>query len=271
MLLWYFGTRYVQKKSARTWLGIIWLPLKPGVNLLLRIIVFGGLVGISTGSVPYSIFFIVTSSVWTLFYETAYWSIRSIEVNRRLLGRVYVPRLIVMSSSLIPAAVDFGINISFGLFALLYYVLRAHVFYLQFGIHTLLVPVGLFLMLLLGLGIGLLMSGIGARARDIRFGVHYFFQFLYYLTPVIYPLSAIPNGARPFAELNPMTGTIEMVKDGLFNGHELSVDAVYVTVFWILLIWVPGLWLYDRSQVAILEGRTVRPWGRARRVVQPID
>jgi lipopolysaccharide transport system permease protein len=258
----YFGKAYLQKRLARTWLGMLWLPIRPGINLATRIFVFGGLVGISTGSVPYAIFFIVATAAWQLFYETAYWSMRSIEMNRRVLSRVYVPRLTIIASALIPAAVDFLVNMGFAALATAYYVVRAHVFYLQFGLHTLLVPVGLLLMCMLGLGVGLLAGGAGAKARDFRFGVHYVFQFVYYLTPILYPITAIPNSARPFAELNPMTGAVEMVKDGLFRAHELSPDAVYVTLFWVFLIWVPGLWLFDRTQVGLLHGRRWLPWRR---------
>jgi lipopolysaccharide transport system permease protein len=261
-LMTYFGTRFLQKRMARTWLGMIWLPLRPGINLATRILVFGGLVGISSGKTPYPIFFITATAAWQLFYETAFWSMRSVELNRKLLARIYVPRLVVISSALIPAAVDFGINISFAALAVLYYLVRAHIFYLQFGIRTLLVPAGLGLIILLGLGLGLLMSGASARARDVRFSIHYFFQFLYYLTPVIYPLTQIPEKYRPIAELNPMTGAVEMVKDGVFRAHELSPDAVGVTLAWVFVIWVPGLWLFDRALVGVLHGRRLRPWRR---------
>jgi homopolymeric O-antigen transport system permease protein len=262
LLMPYFGTRFLQKRMARTWLGMLWLVLRPGINLATRILVFGGLVGISAGKTPYPIFFIVATAAWQLFYETAFWSMRSVGLNRKLLARVYVPRLVVIGSSLIPAAVDFVVNISFAVLAVLYYVVRAHVFYLQLGLRTLLVPVGILLIVLLGLGVGLLMSGATARARDLRFSIHYFFQFLYFLTPVIYPLTAIPEKARPFAELNPMTGAVEMIKDGVFPAHELSPDAVGVTLFWVFLIWVPGLWLFDRKQVSLLHGRRLLPWRR---------
>lgn len=269
LLIPYFGKGYLQKRLSRTWLGMLWLPIRPGFNLATRIFVFGGLVGISTGSVPYSIFFIVATAAWQLFYETAYWSMRSVEMNRKLLARVYVPRLVIITSALIPATVDFLVNMSFAILAVLYYVVRApHTFYLEFGLHSLLVPAGLALMCLLGLGVGLLLGGAGARARDIRFGIHYFFQFLYYLTPILYPISLIPNKAKPFAELNPMTGATEMVKDGLFRAHELSVNAVWVSLAWVLLIWVPGVWLFDRSQVGALDGRRLLSRRRKRAAAQ---
>jgi lipopolysaccharide transport system permease protein len=268
-LMGYFGKRQIQKRMARTWLGMLWLPLRPGINLATRILVFGGLVGISAGDTPYPIFFIVATAAWQLFFETAFWSMRSLEMNRKIVAKVYVPRLTVVSSALIPASFDFLVNFSFAALAVLYYLVRAHIFYLEIGVRTLLVPAGLSLVLLLGVGLGLLMSSLSARARDIRFLSHYFFQFLYYLTPVIYPISYIPLKARPFAELNPMTGAVEMVKDGLFRAHELSPDAVFVTLIAVFLIWVPGLWLFDRKEVAALHGRSLGLFRRRRPPVQP--
>ncbi len=251
----YFGKRFIQKRMGRTWLGMIWLPLKPGLNLGIRIAFFGGLVGIKTGKTPYPIFFLVASAAWMLFQEMAFWSMRSVEINRRVLARVYVPRFVVLGSALIPAGVDFLINMSFAVLAVLYYLIRAHILYVELSLRTLLVPAGLLLMIMLGLGVGMLLSGPGARARDIRFTIHYFFQFAYYATPILYPITLLPQSVRPVAELNPMTGAVEMVKDGLFKAHELSPDAVAVTLIWIFLIWGPGLWLFDRHQVGLLHGR----------------
>lgn len=234
---------------------MFWLPLRPGINLAMKILFFGGLIGISTGKTPYAIFFIVATAAWQLFYETSYWSLRSVELNRKVLARVPVPKLILVVAAIVPASVDFLVNISFAALAVAYYVVRADIFYLELGMRTLLVPAGLLLMILLGLGVGLITSGAGARTRDLRFAVGYFFSLLYFLTPVIYPITQIPEKARPIAELNPMTGAVEMVKDGLFQAHELSSDAVIVTVVWVILLCIPGLWLFDRREMGLVHGQ----------------
>lgn len=254
----FFGARFIQKRFARTWLGLLWLPLRPALMLGTRILVFGGLIGIATGDIPYPLFFVVATAAWQLFYEAAYWSTRSLELNRKLLQRVYVPKLIPIVAAAIPALIESAIIALFAVGGLVYYYIRADYWYVELGIHTLLVPAGLLFMLLFGLGVGMLTSAAGARARDVRFGIGYALGFLYFLTPVIYPLSAVPENWRPVAELNPLTGAVEMVKDGLFAGHELSSDAVLVTVFWVLVVWIPGLWLFDRREVDVLNGRNRR-------------
>lgn len=255
----FIGLGYMQKRYARTWLGLIWLPLRPGWQLITKILVFGGLIGISAGKTPYPIFFIVANAAWQLFYECAFWSTRSIELNRKLVTTLEIPRLVFILSALVPAFVDFLVNLSFAGLAVLWYVVRApHTFYLDFTLRTLvLVPSGLVLMILIGLAVGLFTSGASARARDIRFSIGYIMGFLQLLTPIIYPLSRVPPRYRPLAELNPLTGATEMVKDGLFGVHELSSDAIYITLAWVVVLWVVGVWLHNRREVGVLLGRRV--------------
>jgi len=265
-LLSFFGRRFLLKRFANTWLGWLWLPLRPAAILSTRILVFGGLIGISTGRVPYPLFFVVATAAWMLFWETTYWSSRSLELNRRLLPYVYVPKVTVILAAIIPSLVEFGMYVGFAVFGTVYYYIRADYFYLDIGWRTLLVPAGLALIALLGLGAGLLTASAGARARDVRFSLGYVLGFVYFLTPVIYPISAVPNKWRPLAELNPVTGAMEMVKDGLFSSsHELSTDAILVTVIAVFVLWVPGLWLFDRREVGLLHGREPRRFGLPRR------
>ncbi|HXH89403.1 MAG TPA: ABC transporter permease [Gaiellaceae bacterium] len=265
-LLLFFGRRMLLRRFANTWLGWLWLPLRPAVMLSTRILVFGGLIGIATGSTPYALVFVVATTAWTLFSETAFWSARSIELNRKLLPHVYVPKLTLIASALVLSLVEFGIYVCFVIAGTLYYFVRADFLYLDIGLKTLLVPLGLFFLVMLGLGVGLLTASAGARARDIRFSLAYVLGFVYFLTPVIYPLSTVPPKWRPLAELNPLTGAIEMVKDGLFSSsHELSSDAVLVTAIAVFIIWIPGLWLFDRREVGMLHGRPQRWFSRPAR------
>lgn len=249
----YFGLLFMRKRYARTWLGWLWIPLRPSISMLTRILVYGGVVGISAGNVPYAIFFLATSAAWQLFYECAYWSTRSLELNRSLLRTLHVPRLTVLLAGFAPSLLDFLTYVGMIVVGLAYYLVRAHTLYLHVGYRSILVPAGLGLLALFGLGIGFLTSSVAARARDVRFGIRFVLGFLYFLTPVIYPISAIPNKWRPLAELNPLTGAVEMVKDGLFATHSLTSDSVVVTLGAVVALWLPALWLFFRRELADLE------------------
>lgn len=246
----YFGVATLRKRYRRTWLGAVWIPLKPGYNIAAKLLVFGGLLKVSSGgTMPYPVFFLFAQSAWYLFFETAFWSSRSLEVARPVLKRVELPRLPILLGAIFIGFVESFIYIAFALIGLLYYLLRAHHLYLNITHRAVLLPVGMFFLMMLGLGIGLLLSVAGQRARDVRFGLHFGMSFLMYLTPVLYPLSQIPHQWRPLAELNPVTGAIQMTKDGLFGSHECTVSAAIVTIVATLVLWVPGLWLYHHRDV----------------------
>ena len=88
----YFGRRLLEKRYTRTWLGMLWIPLRPGLDICLRVLLFGGLLGVSSGDRPYFIFFTIGMTAWMVFESAAYWATRSLEVNRSILRRIYVPR-----------------------------------------------------------------------------------------------------------------------------------------------------------------------------------
>jgi len=246
----FFGRRILAKRYARTWLGLLWLPLRPVLNVATKLLVFGGLVGLTAGNIPYPIFFLLASSAWALFGECALWSTRSLDVNRGLLRDVHVPRLVVITSAIVPSLIEFALTIALAAIAVLYYVIRTDVFYLELTLWSpFIVCAALALIALLGLGVGLITATAGARARDVRFAVSYFLSFAYFLTPVIYPFDSIPDRYKPVVELNPLTGAIELFKVGLFPGEAVSPEAITVTIVAVLALWIPGLWLFQRYEV----------------------
>lgn len=246
----FFGRLFLHKRYMRTWLGALWLPLRPAWTVAAKLLVFGGLVGISAGKTPYPLFFLTATAAWQLFSEAAIWSTRSLDMNRGMLRTLQVPRLVVIAGSVVPGLVDFLIHIAMAAAALVYYLVRAHTLYLHI---TPLTPVylvsGLGLIILLGVGIGLVTAAASARARDVRFTLMYGLGFVYFLTPVIYPFSQIPNSYKPLAELNPVTGAMELFKVGLFSGEQVSGNAVAVSAIATALLWGPGFWLFHRREV----------------------
>lgn len=244
----YFGQRFLAKRYARTWLGIVWLPLRPLMNISAKLLVFGGLVGISGGKTPYPIFFVVATAAWQLFSESALWSTRSLDLNRDVLRVVHVPRIVVIVGAVVPSVVDFLINLAIAMAVLLFYYVHTGVFYLDLTpTSPIYVGAALLLILLLGTGVGLVTAAAGARARDVRFGLTYALSFVYLLTPVIYPFVSIPNRYKPLAELNPLTGAMEMFKVGLFHTEVVSPKAIAVTVAAAAVLWLPGLWVFQRN------------------------
>lgn len=250
----YFGRVFVQKRYQRTLLGWLWLPLRPAVGIASRVTVFGGLLGVATGHVPYLLYFVVAQGAWQLFAESAYWATRSLELSRSTLRRVYVPRLVPLISSSVPSLAEFAVYIGMALSIAGYYIVRDGALYLKFGANTLLLIPGVLMILLSGISIGLWMSAYGAKARDVRFGLSYVLSFWYFLTPVIYPIRAIPTPYRPFANLNPMLEPVELVKRGLLNTGQVGAHALAYSLAVIAAVFMSGLWFFSRVEAASLDG-----------------
>ena len=249
----YFAKRLLEKRYLRTWLGWLWIPLRPVLDVTARVFVFGTVLDIPSQGVPYLIFFIVGMSAWSLFEESLFWAARSIELNRRVLRRVYVPRLTMLVGSLSIALVEYLIYVVITLIAAGYFVLADGTTYLDIGANALVALGGLVLVVLLAQSFGLWLSVLGAQARDVRFTLRYFTAFWFFLTPVIYPLDSIPENLRWLAAINPVTAPVEMVKYGILGIGDVPFDALAVTGAFIVVVASGGFLFFERSEAAALD------------------
>lgn len=249
----YFGRAYIEKSYKKTWLGWIWIPLRPILNVGTRVVVFGGLLGAPSGGKPYLLFFLVGTSAWQLFSQTALWSTRSLEMSRRVLKRVYVPRLTALVASLAPSGLNFLLYAAMTALAVAYYVVADDAFHLELGAETAVTLVGLLLAVAVALAMGLWLSIFAAQARDVRFALGYVLSVWFFLTPVIYPLSAVPDRFQGIASLNPLTAPVELVRYGLLGAGEVPTLALAICVGFIAVVGAPGLWFFNRSEAAALD------------------
>jgi lipopolysaccharide transport system permease protein len=249
----FFGARFVQKMYLRTWLGWIWVPLRPTFDFATRVFVFGGVFGVTSTAVPYVLFVLIGMSSWELFERTAYWSTRSLELNRRYLRRLYVPRLTVIAGGFFPAAVVYGVYMVLALLTFGYYAIADGQLYLPLSPSLLLVPVGIVLLVALGLSIGLWLSVYGAQARDVRFVLSYALSFWFFLTPIVIPVTRIPAGFRTVVELNPVTAPVVLVREGLLGSEAVSATSLLATFVALAVIGGSGLWFFTRSEAAALD------------------
>jgi lipopolysaccharide transport system permease protein len=245
----YFLRQNIRRRYGRTFLGYLWIFLPVVVPVLLGSLVFGGILGVSPGGgIPYFLYFIIASAAWFAFSTTAFFATRSLEINRSVLGRVRVPRLIPEAAALALPGVGVLIYLVMGAGAVVFYVITRGEFYLVLEPVTLLVPVALVLLILFGLACGLWFSPLAARARDVRRLAGYVLGFWYFLTPVIYPIEEIPSSYRFLASLNPVTAPIETFKFGLLGIGEVTVLGVAVFFGALIVVSVIGLRLFLASE-----------------------
>ena len=247
-LLRYFAVRSVEKVVRRTILGNWWLLIRPLFPLAVSTIVFGGMLKVASNGVPYFLFLLVGTAIWDLFATSVMWATRSLDINRGLLTKIYVPRLLLPIATIAPALVTFAIYAALGVVTLIYYRIVDGRNYAVLGLESLWVVPAFFLTLALAIGIGFWTAFPALVARDVRFSLSYVLGFWVFLTPVLYPLSQVPEKWRWLVLLNPMAVYVEMFKWGVLGLGGIHPREIVIAVTITLAVTTSGLWFFDRSE-----------------------
>lgn len=253
----HFASRALEKNYTRTKLGWGWLVIRPVMDILAKTIVFGGVLKVPSAGVPYLLFYLVGSSAWRVFDRGVYWGTRGIELNRKLIERLYFPRLLLPAAALIPALFEFGVYVVLTLAAVGYYwVAKGHL-YLSGGLPLLVGFAGLFLLVLFAGSITLWTSVWGREYRDVRFTMRYVLEFWFFVTPILYPLSAVPSDVRFLAIANPVTSLVEMMKWGFVDAGDVHALWVLWSIGCICVSIGCGLWYFRRYELSFTRESAV--------------
>ena len=213
----FFGKQYLLRRVRNTWLGWIWIPLRPGIDIVTRAFFFGAILGADSGDRPYIIFFTFGSCGWVVFESVNRWATRSMRMSNGFVKKAYAPRLPRFGAVLVPAGLDFFLYVLVAVVAVFYYVIARHKLYLVPSPHLMIGVAGILLLATWGLTVGLWTSPWSAYTKDVRYSFGYVTQFWYFITPIAYPISQMPPKYQLIAELNPITAPIEMVKYGFLS------------------------------------------------------
>jgi lipopolysaccharide transport system permease protein len=249
----YYGKQYIQRRYRNTWLGWIWLPLRPILTVASQVLFFGSFLQVGGGDRPYIIFFTFGSAGWILFERMMFWSNRSMRISKTFVRNAQAPALPRVFAVVFAAAVDFLLAVWIALAAVVYYwVVRGHL-YLVPSKTTLIGFLGIGLLALWGFAVGLWIAPFSLYTRDVRYSFVYVMQFLYVVTPVIYPVSKLPAKWRPIAEYNPLTAPIEMVKYGFLQTNAPRPISLIISLTALAVILVGGLWSFNRFERKLIE------------------
>ena len=222
----------------QTILGPIWFFVQPLLTTFTFLIVFGKLAKIETGETPQPLFYLSGIVLWTYFSECLVKTSTVFKDNTSIFGKVYFPRLIVPLSIVVSNLIKLGIQSLRFVLMLLYYIIFQH-FEMQVTPYLLLLPIMIVLMAMLGLSLGMIISSLTTKYRDLAFLVAFGVQLLMYATPIIYPLSKLSDKALNILKWNPMAPIVEGVRKGLFNegyftfgylGYAVTVSVILLSV-----------------------------------------
>ena len=201
-LFYFLIWRDIKVLYAQTILGFSWAILNPLIQIVIFGIIFGKVAKVSTDGIPYILFSSVAIIPWAYISQAMTQSSQCLIQGANILGKVYFPRLIFPITPVLAKLVDFGISMLIILCIMLYYRVFPTWNLLWF-------PVFVGMMISIPLGVGLWLSSLAIRFRDIRHAMPFFIQMLMFTAPIVYSASAIPEGYRLLYSLNPIVGMIE--------------------------------------------------------------
>jgi lipopolysaccharide transport system permease protein len=255
-LLGYFATRSLQSMYKRSSLGWIWMIVRVVAPIGLISIIFGGVLNVDPpGATPYFLFMLCGQATWILFDRSLLFITRSMERNRRLISKVYFPRLILPISTVAPALLFLAILSMVLVGTDVYFHHRDGVWHIPLHPRLLLAPVAVVISLVFALSIGFYTSVLQARYRDIRFGLRYSIGFFLYATTVLYPMSQIKYPlVRWMVYLNPMECAVELFRFSTVGTPlEISSATFIGQLTAIAVVGLSGIWFFNREEAAAVD------------------
>ena len=199
-------------KYKQTILGPLWFIVQPLLMTLVFAVIFGMVAGLSTDGLPPVLFYLCGQLAWNYFAQTFFANSSTLVTNASLFGKVYFPRLIVPLAALVSNLLAFGIQLA--TFSAFYVFFRLVAPDARYGVtpHIVWLPLAIVHIAVFSLGVGLIMSAMTAKYRDLTHVTALVIQVWMYITPVIYPLSQFPEQWRWVAAINPMTPIVELFR-----------------------------------------------------------
>ena len=252
-ILAFFSLKSLQSLYSKTHLGVWWIFLRTLVPLLVGSFVFGSVMNIPSGGVPYLVFFLAAQVPWNCFDGPLVSGSRGIEINKQMLVKLYIPRIILPIAGLTRGAVEPAIVTLVLLGSLVYYRITSGIWYVRPEPQLLAGFASVALALAFASSLALWTSVWQARARDTRFVLRYVVSFWMFFTPVIYPLSMVPPDLRWLMHLNPMTAPVETFKWAVLPEMEHSWVWFLYSLAVTGVTFLGGVWYFARSESATMD------------------
>jgi lipopolysaccharide transport system permease protein len=233
----------------QTILGPLWFFIQPLFTTIIYTFVFGNLANISADGLPKPLFYLAGITAWNYFADCLTKTSTVFTANSSLFEKVYFPRLIVPLSIVVSNLIRFGVQMLLFVVMMFAYYLKGASFHPN--AYLLLFPVLLLLMAMLGLGLGMIISALTTKYRDLSFLITFGVQLMMYLTTVIYPLSTVKQKYPRYewlVEYNPMTSIIECFRYGFLGQGTFTMASLGVTTAITILILLFGIIVFNRVE-----------------------
>ena len=235
----------------QTILGPLWFIIQPVLTTITFTIIFGNIAKIPTDGIPQMLFYLSGLVSWNYFAECLNKTSNTFIGNAHIFGKVYFPRMAVPVSIVISNLVTYLIQFLLFLSFYIYFIITGTVVHPNIAI--LLLPVMIVMMACLGLGLGIIISSMTTKYRDLRFLVTFGVQLFMYATPVIYPMSILSPKAQFYISLNPMSSIIETFRYAFLGSGNLNfMHLAYSAVFSLAILFI-GVIYFNKVEKSFMD------------------
>jgi len=245
-LIWAWSFRIIRARYQQSILGGLWAIIQPASSVVIFSIIFTFFIPVNTGGIPYIIFSYVAMVPWTLFSSSITEMVDSLVSNMNLVTKIYFPREVLPISTLIARLLDFTIAFSVIILLIVYFKVPIFIF------GWFLLPVVLIIQLALSLGIGLIGGALNVFYRDIKHIFALSLQIWFYASPIIYPVSSVPERFRSIYYLNPMVGVIEAYRVVILQ-QKMPDSSLILSASIAAVTLLVGYWFFKRVEFQIAD------------------
>jgi lipopolysaccharide transport system permease protein len=234
--------RDIKIRYAQTVLGAGWAILQPVLTMIVFTIIFGNFANIPSDGVPYPVFSLAALVPWTYFSVALSNSSSSLVSSANLITKIYFPRLVIPLSPVLAGLVDFAIAFVILLVTMLVFGI------LPMASALLVVPVALLITVMTAAGVGCWMSALNLQYRDVKYVVPFLVQVWMYSSPIVYPMSIVPERFHTLYAINPMTGAIEGFRAALLGTTAVPWPVIGLSMISASVLFVTGALYFRRTE-----------------------
>ncbi len=250
-LLFMFIKRDFVTYYKQTILGPLWFLLQPIISTIVFTVIFGNIAKIPTDGIPQVLFYMAGIVSWNYFSGCLTTNSSTLIANASIFGKVYFPRLIIPVSVIISNFIKFFIQFFlFLLFALYFYLKGASI---KPNLWVLFTPFLLLQMGLISLGFGLFISSLTIKYRDLNFLVTFGVQLWMYATPIVYPMSQIPDKYKILILLNPMSSLVEIFRYSFLGAGTLNLNYFLISLLVTVVVLIVGILMFNRVEKTFVD------------------
>ena len=250
-LVYLFTKRSFVVTYKQTILGPLWLFINPLLTSIVYVVLFGNIAKISTDGVPQLLFYLTGTALWTFFSDCVSKNADTFTGNANLFGKVYFPRLVSPISVVLGGVVRFGIQMLLVL-ALLAYYAAVGLVHPHWG-AWLLIPLVLLQLGVLGMGVGIIISSLTTKYRDLSVLVSFGVTLWMYATPVVYPLSAVEGPMRGVLLANPVSAPMELFRWAVLGAGSVSPGHLALSLAITVLAALAGIVIFNKVERTFMD------------------